>query len=107
MNKMAELEDQEPYSVRYMKEKFKEHFGVNIVIASINGKADVVTFRSTASTILQIFYEAYKIRVIKAAADLIKTDIKSKDFSKSFYPYLERFRFWMKTALFYLKRICF
>ena len=64
------------------------------VFASINGKADVVTFRSTASTILQNFYdasrdadpEADKIRVIKAAADLIKTDIKSKDISKSFYP---------------------
>ena len=45
-------------------------------------------------TILQNFYdasrnadpEADKIRVIKAAADLIKTDIKSKDISKSFYP---------------------
>jgi len=30
--------------------------------------------------------EADKIRVIKAAADLIKADIKSKDISKSFYP---------------------
>ncbi|CAH3149612.1 unnamed protein product, partial [Porites lobata] len=94
MNKMAEFNDQEPYSARYMKEKLKEHFGENIVIASINGKADVVTFRSTASTILQNFYdasrdadpEADKIRVIKAAADLIKTDIKSKDISKRFYP---------------------
>ena len=94
MNKTAEFNDQEPYSARYMKEKLKEHFGENIVIASINGKADVVTFRSTASTILQNFYdasrdadpEADKIRVIKAAADLIKTDIKSKDISKSFYP---------------------
>ena len=94
MNKMAEFNDQEPYSARYMKEKLKENFGVNIVIASTNGKADVETFRSTASTILQNFYdasrdadpEADKIRVIKPAADLIKKDIKSKDISKSFYP---------------------
>ena len=93
MNKMAEFNDQ-PYSAGYMKEKLKENFGVNIVIASINGKADVETFRSTASTILQNFYdtsrdadpEADKIRVIKPAADLIKKDIKSKDISKSFYP---------------------
>ena len=55
MNKMAEFNDQEPYCARYMKEKLKEHFGVNIVIASINGKAHVVTFRSTASTVLQNF----------------------------------------------------
>ena len=94
INKMAEFNDQEPCSARHMKEKLKEHFGVNIVIASINGKADVITFRSTASTILQNVYgasrdadpEVDKIRVIKAAADLIKTDIKSKDISKSFYP---------------------
>ena len=86
MNKMAEFPDQELYSARYITEKLKEHFGENIVIASINGKADVVTFRSTAWTILQNFYnasrdadpEAGKIRVIKAAAELIKTDIKSK-----------------------------
>ena len=55
MNKMAELNDQEPYSARKRKEKLKEHFGENIVIASINGKADVVTFRNTASTILRNF----------------------------------------------------
>ena len=55
MNKMAEFIDQKPYSARYMKEKLKKHFGENIVIAGINGKADVVTFRSTASTILQNF----------------------------------------------------
>ena len=53
VNKMTEFNDQEPYSARYMKEKLKEHFVVNIVIASINGKAEVVIFRSTASTILQ------------------------------------------------------
>ena len=43
-----------------MKEKLKEHSGVNIVFASINAKADVVAFRSTASTILQNFYDASK-----------------------------------------------
>ena len=46
MNKMAEFNDQEPYSARYVEEKLKEHFGVNIVIASTNGKVDGVTFRS-------------------------------------------------------------
>ena len=58
MNKMAEFNDQEPYGARYMKEKLKEHVEVNIVIASINGRADVGTFRSTAPTILQNFYDA-------------------------------------------------
>jgi len=58
MNKMADFNDQEPYSARYMKENLIDHFAENIVIVSINGKADVVTFRSTASTILQSFCDA-------------------------------------------------
>lgn len=35
------------YSV-HMKNKLKEHFGSTIVITEINGKSNVVTFRSTA-----------------------------------------------------------
>lgn len=94
VDKLGECCEQQPYSVRFMKEKLKEHFGDNIVITCINGKADVVTINSTASTILRSFYEdskgsdsaeADKIRVIKAAAGLIKNDIKCKDTSKSIW----------------------
>ena len=63
-------------------------------VASINGKADVVTFRSTASTILREFYdtpkhsdwEEEKHRIVQTAADLIKNDVKCRPVSKNTYP---------------------
>ena len=39
-----------------MKTKMQQHFGEKLVIAELNGKADVVTLRPTASKILQEFY---------------------------------------------------
>ncbi|CAC5362574.1 unnamed protein product [Mytilus coruscus] len=73
--------------------KLKEHFGDTIVITEINGKSNVVTFRSTAKSILQKFYqrptqqdtEAEKKSIISTAARLIKSDIQSKETSKQFY----------------------
>ena len=47
-------------SEQHMKRKLADHFGSSIVIDSINGKADVVSFRSTASTILREFYDTPK-----------------------------------------------
>ncbi len=32
------------YSVKYMKKKIKEHFGNELLITNVNGKADVATF---------------------------------------------------------------
>ena len=39
----------EPYSTRHMKAKLKECFSNNLIIAEINGKADVATLRPTAT----------------------------------------------------------
>lgn len=82
------------YSVIYMKQKLMEHFGDNIIITEINGKSNVVTLRRTASSILHEFYkqqesvnnEARKSDIIKAAAKLIQSDIKSKIVGKAVYP---------------------
>ena len=49
-----------PYSTVYMKTKLLKHFGDSFIITEINGKQNVVTFRSNASTILQKFYERQK-----------------------------------------------
>ena len=71
------------YSYTHMKSKLKEHFGNRIIQTEINGKPNVVTFRSTAKAILQDFYahrkadpETEKKRIIETAAKLIKDDIK-------------------------------
>ena len=57
VNKIKDMceHDINMYSEQHVKRKLADRFGTNIVVASINRKADVVTFRSTASTILREF----------------------------------------------------
>ena len=82
------------YSFTHMKSKLVEHFGDNLIITELNGKLNVVTFRRTAANILYDFYQEQKkddpnmekMRIIKAAAKLIKSDIKSVDSSNDVYP---------------------
>ena len=40
-----------------MKKKIIEHFGESVVITELNGKHNVVTFKSTAHSILHSFYK--------------------------------------------------
>ena len=81
------------YGYTHMKFKLKEHFGERIIETEINGKPNVLTFRSTAKEILQDFYaqrkvdvESEKKRIIETAAKLIKDDIKSLAISYDVYP---------------------
>lgn len=75
------------FSTRHMKEKLKKHFGDQIIITQLNGKPDVVTFRSNAATILFDFYKEQKqkdcqsdsMRIIQAAGKLIRSEIKSME----------------------------
>lgn len=85
--------EHEAYGYTHMKSKLKEHFGDRIIETNINGKPNVVTFRSTAKAILQGFYsnreaypEAEKMRIIETAAKLIKDDIKLVETSHDVYP---------------------
>jgi len=39
-----------------MKSKLQEHFGERIVQTEINGKPNVITFRTTARKVLQDYY---------------------------------------------------
>ena len=92
--------DFEPYSFPYMKKRLLEHFKERIIITELDGKANVVTFRSTASHILHQFYdspknddsEAEKLRLIETAAKLIKNDIKSVKPESSRYPSSDEMR---------------
>lgn len=97
INKMKEfLEDTnlEPYGFTHMKEKLLDHFGDRIIITEINGIQNIVTFRGTASVILNDFYqqpkdsdpEAEKLRLIETAANLIRSDVKSVVQLKDTYP---------------------
>jgi len=91
---MTEMCNHEPYNTIYMKKRLIEHFGSAVVISEINGKSDVVTFKTTASEILHDFYRqpkeedlsVKKRRIIETAAKLILNDIKSVPTNKEMYP---------------------
>ncbi len=67
-----------------MKTKLLEHFKERIVIAEIDGKADVVTFTKTVHMLLHEFHKSprksdpqkEKLRLIQTAGKLIRTDLK-------------------------------
>ena len=83
----------EAYSYKYMQQKIQEHFGDRIIQTEINGKPNVVTFRSKASTVLQDYHshqtadpDTDKMRLVETAAKLIREDIKSVKTSHTVYP---------------------
>ncbi|KAK7111326.1 hypothetical protein V1264_010980 [Littorina saxatilis] len=83
--KMQEFSGGVGYTTKWMKEKLLERFNEKIIIANILGKSNVVTFRTTAKSILHDFYnspktnddESEKLKLVKAAAALIKNEIKA------------------------------
>ena len=89
-----EENDNEQITVGKLKKRVMEHFGDDVIITEINGRPNVVTFRSTAASILHKFYdlpkqqddESEKLRIIETAANLIKNDIKMMNTSNDIYP---------------------
>ena len=53
MNNFMADSESTAYGHKHMKARIKEHFGDQIKITELNGRANVVTFRSTAETVLQ------------------------------------------------------
>ena len=100
MKEYLEDTDFQPYSFPYMKKRINDHFKDRIIITELDGKSNVVTFRSTAFNILHQFYEspktddpeAEKFRIIETAAKLIKNDIKSINVDTSQYPSSDEIR---------------
>ncbi|KAG1665324.1 hypothetical protein GQR58_019394 [Nymphon striatum] len=88
-NKMKEfLTDKEstPYGNQYLKQKLMEHCGDSIYIAEGEGVHDIVAMREKTSQIFRSYFkshskeedeEAQKRAIIKTAARLIRSDIKT------------------------------
>ena len=82
------------YGRQHVKTKVRQHFGDKIIITDINGKQYVVTFRKTASAVLQDVYarrdgvdiDEQKMNIINTAAKLIKNNIKPIATSSVNYP---------------------
>ncbi len=52
--------DMGEYSVIWMKKRIKDHFGERVLITTVDGKPDVITLLSKASTILSDFHDKPK-----------------------------------------------
>ena len=92
MNRMGALTDN-PYTVRYMRQKLLDEFPEEIEITSKGGKEDIVTFKESASKILRQFSESPKSdetsnirKIISTAAALLKSDVMKIRKDKSCYP---------------------
>ena len=79
--------------INLMKDKLVGKNFNKIIVTDINGKPNVITFYSTASAILQQFYqqqrnedtEKEKLKLVEAAVKIIKDDIKSLSTSNKTY----------------------
>lgn len=68
-----------------MKKKLEEHFGNRIIFTNLEGKANVMTWKTSASSILYGYFKQPKCdddeeearKIIKTAAKLIKSGIKA------------------------------
>ena len=86
----------EGYSGKYMRKKILEDYKDQVIISNLNGKPDVITFTSTAAKILQDFNEKKKkvdqdldkekLEIVKAAAEIIRNDIKALEGNIDIYP---------------------
>jgi len=84
----------EAFSFPHMKSRLVDHFGENIIIAEVDGKANIVTFTTTASKIIHDFFslpksddtETEKAKIIETAAKLIKSDIKNVSIPTDVFP---------------------
>ena len=83
----------EPYSSKWMKMKIKEHFGQRVFMTVLSTKKCIVTLTETASSILFNYHkerpqsiEDEKIQIIKTAAKLIVSEVKSMKPQNDMYP---------------------
>jgi len=119
VQKMTELCGDKSYSTKHMKNKLIEHFGTDIVIGELDGKSDIITLKITASYIIHNFHKSQKNEasnerenILLTAAKLIKNDIQSMQYDKSFYPASENVKsiednlaFLPKSLLIFLNNI--
>lgn len=94
MGEFLEGTGEEPYSSVYMKSKLQDYFKHKIIITTLQGVDNVVTFKQTVESVINEFYskprqensDEERKRIIKTAAELIKNDVKSIDASYDVYP---------------------
>ena len=89
----------EGFSTKWIQKRLLEDFKDDIVIANnINGKSNVISFVSTASKILSDYHrsssrkgtEDETMQLLRTAAKIIKSEVKTKQSNLSIYPTLNK-----------------
>ena len=91
------LQGEEGYSIKYFKQKLKEHYGDDIIITSITGKSSTVSFRNNAHRVLREKWNTDRMsgkycenyQIIDMAASIIGEDICLSVYDLSEYPMME------------------
>ena len=82
-----------PYSAKHLKRRLAEYFGEQISIAEIDGKANIVTLRAKAATIMHDSYydiESYEdddgIEMAKLLGYVIRNELSQLEQPLDIYP---------------------
>ena len=98
MKELVSESDRYEYAVPYLKKRMLNDYKDQVVVNNVDRRPDVITFASTASKFLQDFHkdnsnnrnlEEEKMRIVKAAGDIIRNDIKLLQSNTMFYPSAE------------------
>lgn len=79
-------EGDESNSFHQIKKQLQKHFGEEIIISEIDGKKNSWFSKEWRHPFPEFFHQAQKDGIDKAAAELIKSDIKSVVESNDVYP---------------------
>ena len=95
-DKLSELSnnDENVYSIVHLKRKLQEHYGDHLFFASVGNRKNVICFRNMAESIINDKWYSDRstsvgdesIRVVTAAAKLIRAQIRESQFKCDEYP---------------------
>lgn len=81
------------YSDKHLKNLLLEHFKERIIVSNVSGRKNIVCLSDTVHKIIDTWYkerdrnlESEKLRIVLAAADIIKEDIQKMAYDHETYP---------------------
>jgi hypothetical protein len=90
---------QETYSDRHLKNLLKEHFKDRLFISNISGRKNVLCLSDHAHKLVDQWYKerdsdhvTERLRIVRAAADIIREDIQKMTYNNQTYPTLDEIR---------------
>ena len=99
--------NQDVYDIRYIKKILKDKYGANIYFSDHRGSSTLICFQDMANFIINKRFKEKKndiedesLRIIKAAATLIKAEIRETNYDSDYYPTCEDVkREWIPESL--------